>query len=219
MANIQYSIDDPGYPLMNGVRDLESLKHKTLREHWLPVDNRLLRENGCSLSEWIFYRHWTQDISVYELANELDESRQNLSALIRRLDMPVKTKGEAFATLRFREKLSVANKGKRLSKYTRRKISQHHIIGTRPPGRVLYAQYWGRNMSGYRIAEYWNVTHQTIYKWMEEEGISRKNHSQAMQGKPSWKKGKSYEKCYGKKEAKKIKDKMRDAWKRRRQAA
>ena len=215
MATIQYSVDDPGYPLMNGVKDVRDLTHKLMREHWIPIDNLMLREHGCSLAEWIFYQHWAKDISVYELADELDESRQNLSTLIQRLGMPVKTKEESLATLRFREKLSAANKGKRLSKVTRRKLSANNIIGARPSGRVLCKQYWGQNMSGYSIADYWGVTHQTIYKWMEEERVNRKNHSQAMKGKPSWKKGKNYEECYGKSEARKIKKKMRDAWKRR----
>ena len=72
MTKVQYSLDVPGYPLMNGVKELGELKHKFIREHWL------------------------YGRSVNDVAQELSEGRQVLKNLALMLDIPLRDKRDSF---------------------------------------------------------------------------------------------------------------------------
>lgn len=212
MTFIQYSLDDPWYPLMNGVKEVQDLTNTIAREHWIPVDRRVRQKYGLSLAEFIFYGHWLQEKAVAELAAEIGEGRQVLKNLTGMLHLPVKDKKESF-TPHVRQRISAGQENR--SPETRRKNAESNTIFQRPPRKVLYTQYWIHGMSGSEIGNYFGVSSDTVYLWMEKEKIPRRSISEALKGKPSWKKGKSYEECYGERKAAAVKKNMRGAWKRR----
>ncbi len=209
MAKIQYSIDDPGYPIMDGVGNLESLKHKTLRRHRSPVDKKVREKYGVGLVEYLFYQHWLYGKSFLSIAEEIGESRQVVSNLTRMLNIPVKEKPECFSTDFVRRRRVLGQKNRPINTYRNGATKNGGDI---PGRRILYQQYWVEDMSGEGMAAYWNRSPTTIYRWMDFRKISRRHISEILRGRQSYKKGKSLEEIYGKARAERIRKYMRDAW-------
>ncbi|HLC63235.1 MAG TPA: hypothetical protein VJJ21_02855 [Candidatus Nanoarchaeia archaeon] len=115
MTKVQYSLDVPGYPLMNGVKELGELRHKVVREHWLPLEQAIKEAYDCGMVEYIFYQIWLYERAVNDVAQELGEGRQVLKNLALMLGVPLRDKRDSFTPVVLR-KMKQAQNGRERKK-------------------------------------------------------------------------------------------------------
>ena len=159
----------------SNVRGVDSLTHKSSIEYWRPIEERVREEYGCSLSAFLLYEHhFNEGKSVNELAIDLGVTRQSLSYLIKRLNIPARKMGEV-CTDRTKEKRVLTN-SKRMARMTQkerrrlsRRLSRIHLGRdgrTRPSDSTLVYQYEMAGMSSYEMADLHKVNVYTIYHWL-----------------------------------------------------
>ncbi len=209
MTKLKYIQDLHYHPKCKKIKDVESLTHKVAMEHWLAVDAQIRKEHKCTLTAYLLYQHHFRDRSMYELAQELGESRQTLTGLIYMLNIPTRSREEMY-TRRFGEKVSLRNSGKKPSLEVRRNISRSrlNLRGNDLDEGFVVNCYVEREIGCYQIARLCKVSYTTIYNCLRRNNIKRRSIKEATQRSAAFKLGKTYEEIYGVKKAEKIKEKM-----------
>lgn len=188
----QYSLDEPGYLLMDGVREVGDLTNAMSRARWNPVEKRVREKYHCSLAAFVFYRIWNEGFAVNEIAGELGVERQNLAYLTEILGIPTRSKNECYTPHVCRRMMR------------EKKLDDEMII-------YLYTQ---KTMGIRAIAHVERVSPPTIRNRLLKNKIALRNRG-ALSGRFHYRSGQMYEEYYGKRKADAIKKKMRAAWKRR----
>lgn len=169
---------------LKDIRDIEGLDIKDIsclayrkQIDWTSIEDKVMQEyKAPSLPAYLLYEHQFNDKSINDLRKKLGVNYDALREAMCELGIPIKE-----------------YRGRR-QKFDEKEFEE------------LNRRYWQDNLTQKEIAKEQGVTRQTIHLRMKKLGIPRKNNSQALLGKPSHRKGRTYEEICGIEKAQQYKE-------------